>query len=122
MDRLIIRLAINALALYAVIGTGWIPEIQAENTAWWAFVILGVIFAAVNALVRPILKLLTCPLILLTLGLFTLVINAAVFLITGWIGRFVGIGFEAPFGWAFVAGIIVGVINTVLSLVFRENQ
>ena len=84
--RLILRLAINAVALYVAVGTGWIPGIAAQNTEWWSFALLGLVFGAVNLLVRPILKLLTCPLILLTLGLFTLVINGALFWLTGVIG------------------------------------
>ncbi len=99
MERIVLRIAINAVAIYAAVGTGWIPGIEAQNTAWWAFAILGLIFAPVNLLVRPLLKLLTCPLILLTLGLFTLVINGVLFWLTGWIGQVFDIGYSfAPDG------------------------
>src|SRR3989304_7220171 len=90
--KLILRLAINAVALYVAVGTGWIPGIMTENTEWWSFALLGLVFGAVNLLVRPILKLLTCPLILLTLGLFTLVINGVLFWLTGLIGGAFGFG------------------------------
>ena len=52
MNRLLLRIAINALALYVAVGTGWIPGIMPENTQWWAFALLGVVFGAVNLLVR----------------------------------------------------------------------
>ena len=52
-----------------------IPGIRVEGNAWIAYAVMAVILGLVNAIVRPILKLLTCPLIVLTLGLFVLVIN-----------------------------------------------
>jgi len=126
VERIVLRIAINAVAIYAAVGTGWIPGIEAQNTAWWAFAILGLIFAPVNMLVRPLLKLLTCPLILLTLGLFTLVINGVLFWLTGWIGQVFDIGYSFAAGGqgvlaAFLGGLVVGVINTVLTLAFRDE-
>lgn len=130
MERLILRIAINALAIYAAVGTGWISGIEPENTAWWAFALLGLIFGPVNLLVRPILKFLTCPLILVTLGLFTLVINGVLFWLTGIIGQLFGIGYSFPpledgfwqaFLPVFLGGLVVGVVNTVLTLVFKDE-
>jgi putative membrane protein len=122
----VLRIAINAVAIYAAVGTGWIPGIEAQNTSWWAFAILGLILAPVNLLVKPILKLLTCPLILITLGLFTLVINGVVFWLTGWIGQLFDIGYTFAAGGpgvlaAFLGGLVVGVVNMVLTLGFREE-
>ena len=126
MNRLLLRIAINALAIYVAVGTGWIPGIMPENTQWWAFALLGVVFGAVNLLVRPILKLLTCPLIVVTLGLFTLVINGFLFWLTGLIGSAFGIGFTLAEGGegvlaAFLGGLVVGVVNMVLTLAFRRE-
>jgi putative membrane protein len=125
--RLILRLAINAVALYAAVGTGWIPGITVQNTEWWSYVLLGIVFGAVNLLVRPILKLLTCPLILVTLGLFTLVINAVLFWLTGVIGGAFGIGFSLAEGGpgllaAFLGGLVVGVVNAVLTMAFKPEM
>ena len=77
-------------------------------------------------LVRPLLKLLTCPLILLTLGLFTLVINGVLFWLTGWIGQVFDIGYSFAAGGpgvlaAFLGGLVVGVVNAVLTLAFRDE-
>src|SRR3990170_259222 len=122
VERIVLRIAINAVAIYAAVGTGWIPGIEAQNTAWWAFAILGLIFAPVNMLVRPLLKLLTCPLILLTLGLFTLVINGVLFWLTGWIGGYFGFGYSvAGFLPAFLGGLVVGVVNAVMTMLLRDE-
>ena len=92
MQTLVIRWAINALALYLALGTNWIPYVQAENTGAVGWLVLALIFGLVNALMRPLLKLLTCPLIIVTLGLFTLVINTGMLVLTGWIGQQFGFG------------------------------
>lgn len=126
MDRVIIRIAINAVAIYAAVGTGWIPGVDPQNTSWWAFALLGLIFGPVNLLVRPILKFLTCPLILLTLGLFTFVINGVLFWLTGLIGQLFDIGYVFAAGGdgllaAFLGGLVVGIVNAVLTMVFRDE-
>ncbi len=124
MDRLALRLAINALALYLAVGTGWINGIEGGETQWWAYLIMGLIFTLVNALLKPILKLLTCPFILLTLGLFTLVINTLLFWLTGLLGGIFGSGFgyRIETFWAGLLGaLLVGVVNTMLTLIFRDE-
>jgi putative membrane protein len=129
MQRLVLRWAINAAALYVAVGTGWIAGIRAENTTWWGILILALVFGAVNALVRPLLKFLTCPLILVTLGLFTLAINTALFVLTGWLGTFFNIGFRIDAPWpswqyvwiAFLGGIVVGVVSALLSMLLRDE-
>jgi len=124
MNRLILRLAINAIALYLAVGTGWIQGIQAQNRVWWAYLVMALIFTVVNALVKPVLKLLTCPLILLTLGLFTLVINTALFWLTGLVGTWIGngYGYRIESFWAGLLGaLMVSVVNGALTLIFREE-
>lgn len=124
MQRLVLRWAINAVALYVAVGTGWLPGIHAESRQWLAILALALVFGLVNALVRPLLKLLTCPLILVTLGLFTLVINMALFVLTGWIGQQFNIGFtlDDPWYWhAFLGSLVVGAVSTVLTLILRDE-
>ncbi len=122
MQRLILRWAINAVALYVAVGTGWLPGIRAESTGWLAIIALALVFGLVNALLRPLLKLLTCPLIVLTLGLFTLVINAGLFWLTGLIGQQWNIGFTVDGFWpALWGGLIVGVVSTVLTVILRDE-
>jgi putative membrane protein len=95
MSKLIIRWFINALGLYLAIGTDWISGIDAEDTSIVAILALAFVFGVINVFVRPLLKLLTCPVILLTLGLFTLVINAVLFWLTGLIGSLFNIGYTS---------------------------
>lgn len=128
MQKLLVRWAINALAMYLAVGTGWIAGVQAQDTTTVAILVLALIFGLVNALIRPILKVLTCPLILLTLGLFTLVINTGMLVLTGWIGRQFGFGitFAEPFFWdgflaAFLAGLLITVVSGVLTMILREE-
>ncbi len=124
MDRLLLRWLINAAALYVAVGTGWFSGIHAENTSAWAFLAIAVVFTAINALLRPLLKLLTCPLIILTLGLFTLAINTFIFWLTGLIGNLFpeGFGFAVDsIWWAFLGALVVSAVNLVLTLVFREE-
>jgi putative membrane protein len=122
MQRLILRWAINAVALYVAIGTGWIKGIQTQDNSIWAILGLAVVFTVVNALVRPLLKFLTCPVIILTLGLFTLVINAVLFWLTGWLGQLLKIGFTVdgllP---ALLGGLVVGLVSMVLTVILRDE-
>lgn len=124
MTRLILRWAINALALYLTVGTGLIAGIQAQEVSVPAMLGLALIFGLVNALIRPVLKLLTCPLIILTLGLLTLVINAFLFWLTGVIGAEFGIGltFADPV-WlnVFLGSLVMTVISAILTMILRDE-
>jgi putative membrane protein len=120
MKRFLFRWAINAVALYAAIQI--VPGIEAQTTHWTALFGLALIFGFLNALLRPLLTLMTCPMILLTLGLFTLVINTLMFYLAGTIGRSFGIGFYVNGFWpAFFGSIITSLVSMVLSVVFKEE-
>jgi putative membrane protein len=123
MQRMILRWAINALALYLVIGTGWFAGIHAQDTSALAVIVLALIFGLVNALIRPLLKMLTCPLILLTLGLFTIVINAAMLWLAGLIGGAFGMGLSfEPWWWVLVASLVISVVSTVMTMLLRDEM
>ncbi len=123
MTRFILRWAINAVALYAAIAL--LPGIHGlPGTTWVSFIWLALIFGLVNALFRPLLNLLTCPLIFLTLGLFVLVVNTLLFALTGWIGSQFNVGFtlDPPWFWnAFLGSLVVSVISIVLTLVLKDE-
>lgn len=90
---------------------------------WLALLGLGLIFGALNAFLRPLLKLLTCPLILLTLGLFTLLINTAMFALAGWVGSFFNIGFSvADFWTAFLGAVVTSLVSIALSLLVGDGE
>jgi putative membrane protein len=120
MYRFLIRWAINAVALYVAVAL--VPGIQPQTANWLSYIWLALIFGVVNALLNPLLKLLTCPLILLTLGLFTLVINTFLFYLAGNIGTAFGVGFTVDSIWSALLGsIVVSVVSVVLSLVFKDE-
>ncbi|HAE59034.1 MAG TPA: hypothetical protein DCG54_05865 [Anaerolineae bacterium] len=122
MNKFLIRLLINAVALYAAVS--FVDGIQAvPGTNWVSYLGLAFIFGLLNALVRPILKFLTCPLIILTLGLFTLVINTALFWLTGLIGLNFGAGFTVNGFWpAFLGGLIVSIVSVILTTFFKDDK
>jgi len=121
MYRFIIRWAINAVALYAAVAL--VPGIRPQSESVLSFILLALIFGVINALLSPLLKLLTCPLILLTLGLFTLVINTFLFYLAGYVGTAFGVGFVVDGFWSALLGsIIVSVVSVVLSLVLRDEM
>ena len=122
MYKFILRWAINAVALYVAI-TLLDGAITLDNPGWQTYVWLGLILGLINALLRPVITFLTCPLILLTLGLFTLVINTGMFYLAGYVGRFFGIGYEVNSLWsAFLASLIVSLVSIALSMFLRDDE
>ncbi len=120
--KLLIRWVIAALALFAA---AWlVPGIQVDGSGWVVYALMAVILGLVNAIVRPILKFLTCPLILLTLGLFVLVING----FTLWLASLIAanwfnVGFYVDGFWpAFLGALIVSIVTVVLSALVREDD
>lgn len=81
-----------------------------------ALLIVALIFGVLNAIVKPIFKLVTLPIVLLTLGLFLLVINACIMLLTSWVSGNVGLGWHVDGFWTAVFGaIIVSVVSFLLN-------
>lgn len=123
MQKLLLRWAINGLALYVTLATGWLPGVGAQDTSAGAILVLALIFGLVNALIRPVLKLLTCPLIVLTLGLFTILINAGMLALTAWIGGSLGFGISFdPWWWVIVASVGISVVSAVLTMLLRDEM
>jgi putative membrane protein len=124
MRNFVVRLFINSVALYVAIALMNGNGITAASMEWYGYVVLGFIFGALNAVIKPILKFLTCPLIALTLGLFTLVINTAMFYAAGWLGGMVaGFGFTVDTFWgAFFGGLIVSVVSVILTLFLGDED
>jgi putative membrane protein len=108
------RLLINAAALWA--ATRLVPGIAFDGD-WRLLFVVALIFGVINVSVRPILKLLTFPLLIVTLGLFTFVLNALMLWLTGAISDALDLGFHVDgFKAAFIGGLVVTVISFVLSL------
>lgn len=129
MISLILRLIINAVGLWlaARLVTGIEyndPDGTADTTGLViTLVVLAVIFTVVNALVKPLVKLLSLPLVILTLGLFTLVINALMLMFTAWLSGFTDYGLTISGFWAaFWGGLIIAIVNFVLGLVVPDRD
>ena len=119
MIRFILRWAINSVAIFLAVR--FVPGISLQS-GWVSVIWLALILGLVNAFLRPLLKLLTCPLIILTLGLFTLLINTFLFWLTGQIGQFIGIHMTINGFWpAFFGGLVVSVVSVVLTLILKDE-
>jgi putative membrane protein len=120
MTKFFIRWAINAIALYMAVLV--VPGIELLGD-WTGILWLALISGLLNALVRPLLKFLTCPLIILTLGLFTIVINTGLLLLTSRIGQAFGIALVVDGFWtALLGSLVISVVSVVLSVFLRDER
>jgi putative membrane protein len=110
----LLRLLINAGALWIAIQL--IDGIE-HRGSWWSLLFVALVFGVLNSSIRPLLKLLSLPIIVLTLGLFIFVINAVMLLITSWVSGLLNLGFHVDGFWdAFSGGLIVTVVSLLLSI------
>ena len=125
---ILLRLIINAVALLV---TAWIvPGIHLGAAGphptqrdWVTLLIVALIFGLVNAVIRPIIILLSLPIEILTLGLFTFVINAFMLLLTSWIAQGMGLGFRIDgFIPALLAALLISVVSFVLSRALAKRR
>ncbi len=118
--KLILRWVIIAFSLF--VAAWLVPGIRVEGNAWLIYAVMAVILGLVNAVVRPLLKLLTCSFIILTLGLFVLVING----LTLWLASSIAVnwfhvGFYVDGFWsAFLGALIVSIVSIILSAFIKE--
>ncbi|WP_181019778.1 phage holin family protein [Nonomuraea typhae] len=90
---------------------------------WGTLVVVALIFGLINAIVKPIVKMLGCAVIVLTLGLFLLVINAAMLLLTSWIAGQLNIPFHVDgFVSALIGSVIISVVSWLLGLIIPDND
>ena len=120
--RLLIRWAITGLA---VLAAAWIvPGISVQGNAWVVIAVVAVILGLVNAIIRPIFKFFSIPLLILTLGLFVLVINALMLWLTSYIAQnWFGLGFIVDGFWpAFFGGLVISIVSVILSAFVNEDE
>jgi putative membrane protein len=120
----LIRIAVVAVALW--VATLVVPGIAVTAatpaTRLGTLVAVALIFGLVNAVVKPVVKVLGCAFYVLTLGLFALVVNALLFLLVEWLADAVGLPFHvAGFASAFFGAIVVGVVSFVLHVVIPDR-
>lgn len=122
----LIKVAVNAVALW--VAAWLVPGITFGEgkfgSKFATIVLVAVVFGLVNAVVKPIAKFLSFPFIILTLGLFTFVVNAFMLQITEWISNAVGLSFTIDhFFWdAILAAVVITLVSWVLSVVLPEDD
>ncbi|HEU4572063.1 MAG TPA: phage holin family protein [Candidatus Limnocylindrales bacterium] len=130
----VVRIVINAIALWAAVY--FVPNISfpaAEHfpsNDWWKLVVVAAIFGLLNAFVKPIVKLLSLPIRLATLGLFTFVINAALFLLLAAVSDRFDLGLKigdfpptltlTSLVAAFLGALVITVVSTILNIAIRD--
>ena len=119
--RFLFRLMINAASLW--IAVELVPSAVFDGR-FIDLLIVALVFGFVNAVIRPLAKLLTLPLNIATLGLFTLVVNGAMLLIVAQVTDSLGFdgGFVTQFGASILAALVVSVVSTVLSAVLPDGR
>lgn len=110
--RFLIRLVVNAIALY--LAALVVPGIHIEG--WEALLGAALLFGLVNAFIKPLVSVLTCLIQVITLGLFTLVLNGLLLWFTAWAAQSLGLGFEIDgFLSAFIGALIVSLVSFLLT-------
>ena len=120
--KFLLRWVITGLAVFA--ADAIVPGIQVESSGWVVYAIMALILSLVNSFIRPILKFLSCPLILLTLGIFTLVINGLTFWLSAAIAtNWFHLGFSVKDYWsAFLGGLVVSLVAVFFNLVIKDDK
>jgi len=118
MRAFLIRWAVNVVAIWVAFQI--VPGVTPITNSVDAVIVNALIFGLVNSIIRPLLRFVTCPLIIATLGLGTLIINTCMFLLAGWIGIYLGYGFSVDgFVAAFLGALVVSVVSVPTSLLLR---
>lgn len=108
-----VRWALNALGLWVavrILGTG-IDDVDV-TAGFWGFVLAGLIFSIFNSLFKPLLVIVSLPVILITLGLFTIIVNG----ILVYFSLMVSPGISMSFGNSIITGIILSLVNYIVSV------
>ena len=110
----LLQLLINAAALWVAIQ---LVDGISHTGSWWSLMLVALVFGVINASVRPLVKLLSLPILILTLGLFIFIINALMLRLTRWVSGLLGLGFHVEGFWAsFLGGLIVSIVSLMLSI------
>jgi putative membrane protein len=117
---LLVRLLVNAAALW--VATRIVTGVTYSG-AVLPFLGVALVFGVVNALIRPILKFVTFPIIILTFGIFALVVNGLMLWLTSALSDTLGLGFHVSgFGAAFWGALVVSIVSTLLGLLIRDRD
>lgn len=126
MRSILTKVAVNAVAIW--IATLVIPDVTVGDGSLGnrvlSLVIVGALFGLINTFIKPLVKLFTLPLYLLTLGLISFVVNALMLKIVEWLSGKIGIGFDAgPFFWATLeAAVVVTFVSMILHVTVPDGD
>jgi putative membrane protein len=125
MTHFLVKTVANAAAL--AVATWLLSGISltGHNTGARAvtLIVVALIFGVINVIVKPLVKLFSLPLLILTLGLFTLVINALMLLLTSWVAGRLDVNFHVDgFGTAFLGGLIISIVAWALHLALPDRD
>jgi putative membrane protein len=116
----LVRLLVNAAALW--VATQLVPGVTYSGEVL-PFLGVALVFGIVNAFIRPVAKLLTLPLIILTLGIFALVVNGLMLWLTSSLSESLGLGFRVSGFWAaFFGSLVVSIVSTLLWTFVRDDS
>ena len=124
--KFFLRVIINAVAIW--LATLVLPGLDVvggddTTTTVLVFLVVALVFGLVNAVVKPVVAILSLPLYILTLGLFTIVVNALMLLLTGWLSERTDYGLRIDnFGTALLGALIISVVSLVLNVVLRAKK
>ena len=120
LRRYILQWLITSLAIFAAFSL--VPGIKFTGNGY-EIGIIAMIYSVINLLIRPVLTLITCPMIILTLGMFTVIINGVLLLITADLAKYFGIDFQIEtFFTALIGAVVISLTTFVLNLLSGENN
>ncbi|MFE2426346.1 phage holin family protein [Streptomyces sp. NPDC059373] len=125
MKNFVVKTLANAVALGVAIWLVQNITLTGDSTGHKALtlVLVALVFGVVNWLVKPIVKLLSFPLFILTLGLITLVVNALMLLLTSWLSGKLSLDFHVSGFWAAVlGGLIISIVSWALHMVLPDED
>jgi putative membrane protein len=120
VKRFILRLAINIIAILVAVSI--VPGLELTGP-WWGLAAVALIFGLINTAIRPLLLLLALPFVVLTLGVFMLLINAAMLYLTSWFAEGFGIGLHIDsLLSAIIGALVISIVGTMLNLLSGESR
>jgi len=120
MNKFLVRWGINTIALYAAVQL--LSGLQHTGSGA-ALLGVALIFGLVNAALKPVLVVFSCPLVVLTFGLFLLVINGAMLLVTAWLSDLFNLGFAVEnLGWGILGSIVISLISLILTSLLVDGD
>lgn len=122
--KFILKCLATAIAVSVVIWLIPGVTVLGGNEAWGAIALFSIILALINSSIKPLLQILSLPISIVTLGIFSLVINTLMLYLATWIANgLFGVGFEiSSFGWAFLASIVISIISGIVNSLTGANE